>query len=145
MKIDPLDAELLLARVLNKPREWVLANQESEVINRTDAKFCVCTKFIKLVNQRASGVPLAYLTGHKEFFGLDFFVNKNVLIPRPDTETMVEEVIGKIERLKDQKITLIDIGTGSGCIPIAIANHIRQSGLSGNLDISSRLIFLKKP
>ncbi|MEK7065089.1 MAG: peptide chain release factor N(5)-glutamine methyltransferase [Patescibacteria group bacterium] len=142
-KIDPLDAELLIARVLNKPRGWVLANPEARIKSCRDAKSCVCTKFIKLVNQRAAGVPLAYLTGHKEFFGLDFEVNENVLVPRPDTEILVEEVLSFIiynssdskKQITDNKpIVLIDVGTGSGCIPIAIAKHIRQSGLSGNLD-----------
>jgi len=121
-KIDALDAELLLAHILKKPREWVLVHPEARVHKVYKVK-----KFIKLVNQRAKGVPLAYLTGHKEFFGLDFEVNKNVLIPRPETERMVELVIEEIKRLKDQKITMLDVGTGSGCIPVAIVNHIRHN------------------
>lgn len=119
-KIDPLDAELLIAHILNKPREWVLAHPEAKVL-----KVCKVHKVIKSINQRANGEPLAYLTGHKEFFGLDFEVNKDVLIPRPDTEIMVECVI---ERLRTYDIgpmtTLIDVGTGSGCIPISILKNL---------------------
>ncbi|KKR99067.1 MAG: Release factor glutamine methyltransferase [Candidatus Magasanikbacteria bacterium GW2011_GWC2_41_17] len=77
--------------------------------------------FKKLIARRAKGEPIAYLIGHKEFYGLDFEINKNVLIPRPETELMVEEVVKKIDRLK---IILIDVGTGSGCIPIAILKTI---------------------
>ena len=132
-KIDALDAELLLAHVLKKPRGWVLVHLEAKIERLKDQKIK------RLLARRANGEPVAYLTGHKEFFGLDFEINKNVLIPRPDTETMVELVIEKIKRLsrwnagsrtlsgKDQKITMIDVGTGSGCIPVAIANHIRHN------------------
>jgi release factor glutamine methyltransferase len=123
-KIDRLDAELLLAHTLGKNREFVLANNDYKIGRLKD------WKIKRLFKKRAKGVPLAYLTGHKEFFGLDFFVNKDVLIPRPDTELMVLLALDKIERLKDYKITLIDVGTGSGCIPIAIAKTIRKSGLS---------------
>ncbi|KKS53992.1 MAG: Release factor glutamine methyltransferase, partial [Candidatus Magasanikbacteria bacterium GW2011_GWA2_42_32] len=80
--------------------------------------------FKKLIARRAKGEPIAYLIGHKEFYGLDFEINKNVLIPRPETELMVEEVVKKIDRLK---IILIDVGTGSGCIPIAILKTIKNT------------------
>jgi len=126
-KIARLDAELLLAHVLGKSREWVLAHPDYEV-----CKVFKVIKFLKLTRKRAQDIPLAYLTKHKEFFGLDFFVNKNVLIPRPDTEIMVEEVLSLITYhiTHNTPITLIDVGTGSGCIPIVIAKSIRKSGLS---------------
>ncbi|MBI4995129.1 peptide chain release factor N(5)-glutamine methyltransferase [Candidatus Peregrinibacteria bacterium] len=127
-KIDPLDAELLLAHVLRKPREWVLTHPEARV-----GKYA-SIQVSKLFKKRALGIPLAYLTGHKEFFGLDFGVNKNVLIPRPDTEVLVTSALEHLRTLAHGPVTLIDVGTGSGCIPIAIAKHICQSGLSGNLD-----------
>jgi len=109
-----LDAELIIAHVLKKPREFVLANPETKIKRLKDLKIK------KLFKQCQQNKPLAYITGHKEFFGLDFKVNKNVLIPRPDTELMVELVFEKIKRLKDYKIILVDVGTGTGCIPITI-------------------------
>ncbi len=122
--IDTLDTELLLSYILKKPREWILAHPD-ETIDKIHI-----IKYKQLFAKRAKSVPLAYLTGHKEFFGLDFIVNKNVLIPRPETELMIELVLDKIKKLNDCKIILIDIGTGSGCIPISIANQIRKSELS---------------
>jgi len=125
-KIDVLDAELLIAHVLKKPREWVLMHHEFKI---EDLRLKIIKK---LFARRAKCEPLAYLTGHKEFFGLDFVVNKHVLIPRPETEILVEDVIKTLANLRTCKLAhhLIDIGTGSGCIPISIANHIRKSGLS---------------
>ncbi|HBB37975.1 MAG TPA: peptide chain release factor N(5)-glutamine methyltransferase [Candidatus Magasanikbacteria bacterium] len=118
--IDRLDAELLLAHVLDKPREFLIAHDDEKI------GIVATWQFRKLVKKRKNGIPLAYLTGHKEFFGLDFFVNKHTLVPRPDTELMVEEVLQEIKKTRNQEITLIDIGTGSGCIPIAIATSIKQ-------------------
>jgi release factor glutamine methyltransferase len=121
---DKSEAELLIAHVLKKPREFFLTHPEFKIGRLRN------WKILKLIKKRKQGIPLAYLTGHKEFFGLDFEVNKHTLIPRPETEIMVDEVLDEIKRLKNYKITLIDIGTGSGCIPVAIANQIRKSGLS---------------
>ena len=84
---DQTETELLLAHVLKKPREFILAHPEQKIIKTKKQKI------IKIIKQRFKGIPMAYLTGYKEFFGLDFIVNKNVLIPRPDTELMIEEVL----------------------------------------------------
>jgi len=120
-----LDAELLIAHVLNKPREFVIAHPEQK-INKS-----IKQKINRLIKQRAKGVPLAYLTEHKEFYGLDFFVNENVLIPRPETELIVDLVLKRLETCNVKHGTyLIDVGTGGGCIPIAIEYKIRKSGLS---------------
>lgn len=119
--LDTTETELLIAHILKKPREFILAHPEQEI---TKAKK---QKIIKNIKERSKGVPIAYLTGHKEFFGLDFLVNKNVLVPRPDTEIMVEEAIQEIKKPKNQKIILVDIGTGSGCIPISIAKTLSNS------------------
>src|SRR3989338_1391463 len=81
--IPRLDAELLLAHALNITREHGIAHSDDTV------PFFARLKFNRLVAKRARGIPLAYLTGHKEFFSLDFLVNKHVLIPRPETELMV--------------------------------------------------------
>lgn len=120
-QIDNLDLELIIARVLKKTREFVIAHPEFEI--RRLKKW----KIEKLINRRKEGMPLAYLTGHKEFYGLDFLVNKNVLVPRPETEMVVEEVIRIInsKQLTTNKTILLDVGTGSGCIPISILKSIK--------------------
>ena len=94
----------------------------------------------KLKKMRAAGVPFAYLTGHKEFFGFDFLVNKHVLIPRPETELMVELVIDRL-KTKDERreICLIDIGTGSGCVAIAIEQTLRRDALNASRDGANTL------
>ncbi len=135
-KIDRFDAELLLAFVLKQSREHIVTYPEKKV------SFFQKYNFFSLVKKRASGIPLAYLTGHKNFFGLDFFVNKYTLTPRPDTEILVEEVLKEIKNTS--KNILIDIGTGSGCIPISIAKHIPQNIQIFATDISSSVLKVAK-
>ncbi len=118
---DQREVEILLAHILQKPREFVLAHPEQKIIKTKKQKI------IKIIKERSKGVPMAYLTGHKEFFGLDFLVNKNVLIPRPDTELMVEEVLKEIKTTNYRLLTIVDIGTGSGCIPISITKTLHNS------------------
>lgn len=115
-KIDRFDAEILLAHVLQKPREFVIAHPEYRVTRIQN------WKINRLIRLRSQGIPYAHLTGRKGFYGFDFLVNKHTLVPRPETEVMVEEVITEIKnkRLKDRNIILCDVGTGSGCIPISI-------------------------
>ncbi|NMB48415.1 peptide chain release factor N(5)-glutamine methyltransferase [Candidatus Kuenenbacteria bacterium] len=114
-----LDAEILLSFVLNKPKEFLYANPDYHLTQNQRSKFQT------LISRRAAGLPIAYLVGHKEFYGLDFIINKNVLIPRPETELMVDEVLNHLRFTPcSLPLTLIDIGTGSGCIPIAIAKNM---------------------
>lgn len=122
-KLSKLDAELLLAHVINKSREFVISHHNDHLTNLQ--KF----KYSRLEKKRVNGVPLAYLTGHKEFFGLDFLANKHTLVPRPDTEILVEEVVQDIknkESIVNGQLLMVDVGTGSGCIPISIAKTIEQ-------------------
>lgn len=116
--ISYLDAEILLAFVLEKPKEFLYTHPEYK-LTATQIK-----KFKKLVNCRKEGEPVAYLTNHKEFYGLNFYVDKNVLIPRPETETLVEEII---KDNKNKKIVIADIGTGSGCIAIVLAKFLPKA------------------
>lgn len=108
-----LDAEILLAHARGCPRIQLYTNYDEPL---TDAQRTVMRD---LVQRRAAAEPVAYLVGHREFFGLDFQVTKDVLIPRPDTETLIVEVI---ETLKPQTAPrVLDVGTGSGCIAISLA------------------------
>lgn len=122
-----LDAEVLLCFILKKPREYLYANPEKTLPKK------VISAYMRLLERRAKGLPVAYLTGEKEFFGLKFKVNRHVLIPRPETEGLVELVLEKIKdlrqrwirlRRKKSKIKILDIGTGSGCIIISLARAI---------------------
>lgn len=113
-----LDAELLLSHVLNKPVTYLLAHNERKV------SFLKHWQYMILIAKRRRGIPVAYLRGQREFYGLDFIVNRHVLVPRPDTEALVEAVINYIQ----PDDLLLDIGTGSACIPIAVLQYI--DGLS---------------
>jgi protein-(glutamine-N5) methyltransferase, release factor-specific len=123
----PIDAEILLAHALGISREEMLAHDERAV-----PSFAL-TKFNSLIARRAKHEPIAYLTGHKEFFDLQFAVNKHVLIPRPETELVVEEALRLITpphfaeasrgRPTPSYPVVVDVGTGSGAIAIAIAKN----------------------
>ncbi len=110
-----LDAEVLLCHVLNCPATHLLAWPEKPLDKEQ------VQAFDQLIEQRQSGIPIAYLTGTKEFWSLDFKVSPATLIPRPDTETLVEFVLDKFPDKKNFK--LLDLGTGSGAIAIAIASE----------------------
>lgn len=91
-------------------------------------------KFYEVCRLRAEGVPLAYLTRHREFFGLDFYVDERVLIPRPETELLVELSLEKVKSTNG-RVALCDVGTGSGCIGITLAKHLPEAWVTA-LDIS---------
>jgi len=105
-----LDAEVLLAFSLGTTRSWLHAHGDNILDHKVEKRAT------KLLNQRMERTPIAYLTGHKEFYGRNFTVTPDVLIPRPETETM-------IELAKELKLTghLLDLGTGSGCIGVTLA------------------------
>ncbi|MBT3817205.1 MAG: peptide chain release factor N(5)-glutamine methyltransferase [Candidatus Magasanikbacteria bacterium] len=134
--IELFDAQLLLAHVINTSREFVIAHPEYKI--NCVKKFT----YFQLVKKRNNGIPLAYLTCHKEFYGLDFFVNKYTLVPRPDTELMVDLVIKKIKEHKIKNAMLLDVGTGSGCIPISIATKVNIKTIA--TDISKKAIKVAK-
>ncbi len=113
-QIQRRDAELLLAHTLYQQRTWLLAHPEAELTPQQR------DTFESLINRRASGEPLQYLTGTQEFFGLDFRVTPAVLIPRPETEHLVEAVLAWSQS-QNKALRILDIGTGSGAIAIALA------------------------
>lgn len=118
-----LDVEVLLGHVLKKPHEFVLAHPENK-LTAVQTK-----KMAQLIAKRSKHCPLAYLTGEKEFFGYPFKVNANVLVPRPETEMLVEEALALVKAKPDNKWRIVDIGTGSGAIILALAAKLKEENL----------------
>ena len=132
-----LEAEILLSFILNKPKEFLYSHPEKEISSSDNQKLN------KIIQKRLRGFPIAYLIGHKEFYGLDFIVNKHVLVPRPETEILVEEIL-KNTKYQIPK-TIIDVGTGSGCIIISLAKNIANKTIKFyGLDISKQALKIAK-
>ena len=108
-------AGVLLCHVLGIERTHLLTRSNEAI---SEASYEV---FLRLVERRAAGEPLQYIIGHQEFYGLDFIVTPDVLIPRPETEFLVERVLKLIEESKQASPVIADIGTGSGCIAVSVA------------------------
>jgi len=142
-----LDAKVILKNILNKDDSFFFSRPESPISNSQYGKIR------NLTRKRKEGWPIAYLVGHKEFYGYDFIVNKNVLIPRPESEWLVEEAIQfiKLKVLKVHKeLNILDLGTGSGCLVISLAKELyKLDKLSSfiNLfasDISNKALLVAK-
>jgi len=126
-----LDSEVLLINVIGKEREYVYSHPESPL---NEAKL---SDFNSLIMKRFSGYPLAYLTGHKEFWSINLTVNKSTLIPRPETEQLVETALTKTPANKE--LSILDLGTGSGAIAIAFALERPQCSVTA-VDISKEAL-----
>ena len=113
-----LDAEVLLAHVLDKPRVYLHTWPEAELSQ--DQKL----QFLSMIRQRAAGQPVAYLTGQREFWSLNFAVTSDSLIPRPETELLVERTLALLP--ENETLRIADLGTGSGAIAIALAHERRH-------------------
>ena len=131
-----LKAKILLANILNKDKNYLLIN-EKELLDENVVK-----KYIEDLRKICSGIPLQYITKSQEFFGLNFYVDENVLIPQPDTEILVEEVI-KICKDKNKKLKILDLCTGSGSIGISIEKNIDNCEVTLS-DISSKALDVAK-
>ena len=129
-----LDTELLLSKTLNKSREKTLTSLDKD-IEKEDFHI-----FKKYLIRRSRNEPIAYILGEKEFWSKNFIVNKNTLIPRPETELLVDK-LSKI--FKDKKISILDIGTGSGCIIVSLLGNLKQS-IGTGVDISKKAILMAK-
>jgi len=127
-----LEADILLAHVLEKDRVYLYANYDRPV-NQAERD-----TYRSYIRRRVMGEPVAYITGHKEFMSLDFLVNKDVLIPRPDTEVLVETAL---EIARNEEITQVcDVGTGSGAIAISLAKLLGDGVMVYGVDISARAL-----
>ena len=107
-----LDTEILMAKALDKDREYIILNH-NKVLNNENLEY-----FKKLVHERSARKPIAYLLNKKFFWKSEFYVNKNTLIPRPDTEIIIEQIL-KVTKNKNY-LRILDIGIGSGCILLSI-------------------------
>ena len=126
-----LDSELLMANVIKKSRDYIILNTNKNIDKQN------YYNFQKMVTQRSKGKPIAYLMNEKFFWKHKFFVNKDVLIPRPDTEIIIEQVL-KIYKNKN-KINFLDIGFGSGCIILSILKE-RKDFMASGVDISNKAL-----
>ena len=130
-----LDSEILLSKVLKKDRKYIVLNLDQYLEKK------LYDKFKKLILQRLAGKPVAYIVGKKEFWKYEFDVSNNVLIPRPDTEVIIEEVLRIFKHKK--KINILEIGVGSGCILLSILKEKNCSRGIG-VDISKKCVELSK-
>ena len=130
-----LDSEILLSKTIKKDRSHLLLSLDKKI---SEKKIKI---FFKYINRRKKNEPLAYITGFKEFWKNNFKVNKDVLIPRPDTETLVEQVLNQIDNISEK--TILDVGTGSGCIILSVLNE-RKKCKGVGIDISKNAIKLAK-
>lgn len=130
-----MKSRLLMQYILNKPRQYIIVN-DMEEINQNKEK-----EYFNLIKRMREGVPLEHITHQKEFMKLNFFVNENVLIPRQDTEILVEEVIDIAKKNNAKKI--LDICTGSGAIAVSLAKYLPQSEITA-IDISSEALKVAK-
>ncbi len=129
-----LDSEILLSKTLNKNREEILINLDEKIDKKN------ISKFKKYVYRRSKSEPIAYILEEKEFWSKKFIVNKNTLIPRPETELLVDKLLNLF---KDKKISILDLGTGSGCILISLLTSLKQS-IGTGVDISKNAISIAK-
>jgi release factor glutamine methyltransferase len=134
----PLAAELLLMHALNRDRTFLYAHPEAQI---DPAQL---EKFDSQIKKRAAGTPTQYLTGHQEFWGMDFEVTPDVLIPRPETEHVIEVALSRIgESRRNNPLRIADVGTGSGCIAVALAKEFPNAEIFAT-DISSKALAVAK-
>ena len=129
-----LDSEILLSKTLNRTREDILINLDQKINSKN------ISAYKEYLQRRSNNEPIAYILGEKEFWSKKFYVSENTLIPRPETELLVDKIL-KI--YKEKKISILDIGTGSGCIIISLLTSLKNSNGIG-IDISKKAILMAK-
>ena len=130
-----LDSEILMAKTINKNKKFILLNS-NKPLNENDLN-----KFYALIKLRSSGNPIAYITNKKYFWSSEFFITKDILIPRPDTELLVENVL-RLTKQKN-KVNILEIGVGSGCVLLSILKE-RESFYGTGIDISQKCLKISK-
>ena len=135
IKTAKLDTEILLAKVLDSNRKNIILNNHKD-LNTKNLDY-----FKRLIKERANRKPIAYLLNKKFFWNNEFYVNKNTLIPRPDTEVIIEEIL-RLTKNKN-KINILDIGVGSGCILLTILKE-RQNFHGTGIDISKKSLDISR-
>ena len=131
-KVGGLDAELIAMAALgfSDRVDVVLYSQDEYDFSEAD----------KMLEKRITGIPLAYIVGQKEFYGRNFYINSNVLIPRPETEQMILSVLGIVDAEKMEHVSILDVGTGSGCISVTLKLELDADGVEADVsgvDISA--------
>ena len=130
-----LDSEILMAKAINKDRKYILLNSYKDLTNKD------FINFLKLIKKRSLRKPIAYLTNKKFFWKSEFFVTNDSLIPRPDTEILIECILGCIKNKNKQHI--LDIGVGSGCILLSILKE-KKNFIGTGIDISKETLNICK-
>ncbi|HLF82659.1 MAG TPA: peptide chain release factor N(5)-glutamine methyltransferase [Blastocatellia bacterium] len=120
---DRRTAGLLLCHVMGIDRTHLLTRSKEQI---DEAQY---REYLALIERRAAGEPLQYLTGHQEFYGLDFIVTPDVLIPRPETEFLIERIMKLVAEPKKDSPLIVDVGTGSGCIAVTLAKELPSARL----------------
>lgn len=135
-----LKSRILLAHILNVEKEYLIIHDDEVLLNLQE------NEFFEKVNKLCSGVPIQYLTNSQEFMGFNFYVDENVLIPQPDTEILVENVISIIKNLQkscQKEITVLDLCTGSGIIGVCLKKYLQNVNVLSS-DISSNALEIAK-
>lgn len=128
-----LEAKILLSRAMGRSFEYLVANSKQKL---TNAEY---EKFISLMERRINHEPIAYITGYKEFYGREFYVDNNVLIPRPDTETLIDATIELSKKFGIGSLEILELGTGSGCIIITLLLELAHATATAS-DISKQAL-----
>ncbi len=140
-KCDTLDIELIIAYVLGKSRAFIMTHPEYVLTKK------YYDQILSLCKKRAENYPLAYILGHKEFYSRNFIINEHVLVPRPETELLIEKIIHFILEKKLTNILIVDIGTGSGIIAITLAKELQEKNLKIKIiasDVSTKALNVAK-
>ncbi len=132
-----LKIKLLLSNILNKPKEYIMIHEDEEIETSLEKDF-----FSKL-DRIKNNEPVQYVINSQEFMGLNFFVNNNVLIPQPDTEILVQEIIDVSKEITNKKMNILDLCTGSGAIIISLAKKIENCNFFAS-DISKKALDVAK-
>ena len=130
-----LDSEILMAKVIRKDRKYILLNTYKE-INKDDLNF-----FQKLIKKRSLGKPIAYLTNKKFFWNSEFTVSSHTLIPRPDTELIIQNILNITKNKK--KLSILEVGVGSGCVILSILKE-RENFYGTGVDVSQKCLNISK-